>query len=327
MRQYNDGIIKKAVANALPEYIDAEDKKFIPSGPFVAMLTPFTADGDINEHVLRCEVDFAINKGVSGLFPCGTSGEYIHLSQDQLFRIMDIVVGQADGRVPVIPGASSSCTANTLALAKHAKSLGCPAVVISPPYYIPLDQEGIKRYYQTILNEIDMNIVLYNIPAFTNELTLTLINELIKYDNIIAIKDSSANLKNIMHYIDFSNDLQKNFAVMTGTDDIILPALTAGCSGSMTALAGIIPEAIVGIYNSFASGDMENARKYQFSILKLIRLMESMPFPGGFKMGLSIRGFDMGPNKQVQIPALNTVEYDRICMNMKLLIQQILNNM
>jgi dihydrodipicolinate synthase/N-acetylneuraminate lyase len=272
--------------------------KFVPKGPYAALLTPYNEDGTVCEEGLRSQVEFLSKSGIAGIFPCGTSGEFIHLSVEENCRVMDIVTDQAKGRTDVLPGTCSSNIETTLKLARHAEKLGCPAVVICPPYYITLDQKDVLKYFQTVARSINIGIILYNIPQFTNEISLETLQELMEEKNVVGIKDSSGNMKRMIHYIRVLKEKRPDFAAMTGSDDIIYPALAGGCVGSMTALSGIVPEINVQIYKAFYQGDHGKALSLQHSTLKLLSLAESVAFPAGYKLAAEKRGFCMGPSKQ-----------------------------
>lgn len=283
-------------------------KKFKPIGPYAALATPFKQDGSVNYSVLSKEVEFLVEKKVSGLFPCGSTGEFIHLNMGDNHRVIKEVVRQAGGRVPVVPGSCASNIDDAVEHAQYAAQLGCPAVVICPPYYIRLSQDAILKYYRTIARAVDVGIVLYNIPAFTDEISFCTFQRLVEEDNIIGIKDSSGNLKTIMHFIQYVQSKRPGFAIMTGTDDIIFPALAGGCVGSMTALAGIVPEVITQLYTAHHNEDYDTALRLQLSIVELTQLAESISFPAGYKLILERRGFDMGRSKQV-IAEEGTLDY------------------
>jgi N-acetylneuraminate lyase/4-hydroxy-tetrahydrodipicolinate synthase len=123
---------------------------FKPEGIYVAMLTPFTEDGAINEEELRRIVEFQITSGVHGLFPISSVGEFIHMSQEEKIQMMEIIVDQNRGRVRITPGVGSSYPAESICLAKKAKAIGCDGVVVAPPYYYQLSQENIEKYFEAI---------------------------------------------------------------------------------------------------------------------------------------------------------------------------------
>jgi len=268
---------------------------FRPEGVYVAMVTPFYEDGSINEDTLRRMVDFQIERGVDGLFPVSSVGEIVHLTQEERVRLMEIVVDQARGRVAVTPGVGTTLPSHSIFLAGKAKELGCEGVVIAPPYFYPLSQEMVERYYETIADTVDVPIILYNIPLFTQPLSYDVVERLSRRPNVVGMKDSSGSMVDFVHFMDKVRLIGEEMAFLTGREDIFFPALMVGAKGCM---AGILPEVMVGIYRAWKNGDYDRARDLQFSILLLIRAMFSLPFPLGFKVALEVRGFEMGPPRQ-----------------------------
>jgi dihydrodipicolinate synthase/N-acetylneuraminate lyase len=167
---------------------------FKPEGVYVAMLTPFTEDGGINEEEIRRIVDFLCESGVHGLFPVSSVGEYVHMTQEEKVRLMKIVVDQNHGRVKVTPGVGSTHTSDSIFLEKMAKEIGCDGVVVAPPYFYPLSQEMIEKYFETITDAIDLPIILYNIPLFSQPLSYDMVKRLSRRKNIVAMKDSSGSM-------------------------------------------------------------------------------------------------------------------------------------
>ncbi len=304
---------------------NASEAGFQLKGPYAALLTPFNQEGTVNEGTLRRQVQFLLNSRITGLFPCGTTGEFVHLTPEENMRVMEIVAEEAAGKMQVVPGVSSSNKDTTITLMRKAKGLGCPAAVICPPYYITLEQKDILAYYKKLIASVDIPIVLYNIPMFTNEISLEVFTELLKEKNVIAIKDSSGNMKRIMHYIDIVKRVRPNFSVMTGTDDMLFPALMGGCVGSMTALSGILPEINTGIYKAYYEKNYERARELQYKTLRILSYAESISFPAGYKIIMEKRGFKMGLSKQV-VAEMGTEKYTEIEKAIELELKNILGN-
>jgi 4-hydroxy-tetrahydrodipicolinate synthase len=271
---------------------------FKPEGVYVAMLTPFTEDGSINEVEMRRIIEFQIESGVHGLFPISSVGEFIHMSQQEKVRLMGVVVDQSRGRVRVIPGVGSTNPADSIYLAKKAKEIGCDGVVIAPPYFYPLSQEMIEKYFETIADAVDLPITLYNIPLFTQPLSYDVVKRLSRRRNIVAMKDSSGSMVDFLHFMDKIQLIGEDMNVLTGREETLLPCLMMGGKGCMTATSGILPEIMIGIYEEWKKGNYDQAKELQFSILLVIRAMFALPFPLGFKVALETRGFKMGPPKQ-----------------------------
>ena len=270
---------------------------FKPEGIYVAMMTPFE-DGNIKEAVVCQMVDFVIEKGVHGIFPISSVGEFIHLDFEEKVYLMQIVHDQARGRVPVTPGIASTRPKDCIRLAQKAQEIGCEAVVVAPPYYYPISQDNMERHFEMISDAIDLPIILYNIPLFAPPISYDVVKRLSRRKNIVAMKDSSGSMVDLLHYMDKIRLIGEDLSILIGREDILFPALMVGAKGCMTATAGILPEIMVGIYNAWGKGDYDKARELQFSILLLIRAMFSVPFPLGFKTALEVRGFNMGAPQQ-----------------------------
>ena len=293
---------------------------FKPEGIYVAMLTPFTEDGAINEEELRRIVEFQITSGVHGLFPISSVGEFIHMSQEEKIRMMEIVVDQNRGRVRITPGVGSSYPAESIYLAKKAKAIGCDGVVVAPPYYYQLSQENIEKYFDTIADAVDLPIILYNIPLFTQPLSYDLVKRLARRENVVGMKDSSGSMVDFLHFIDKIRIIGEDINILTGREETLFPCLMVGGKGCVTATSGILPEIMTAIYDAWKAREYEKAKSLQFSILLAVRAMFSLPFPLGFKIAMELRGFAMGPPKQ----PLSDAERFKFT-TMKARIEQIMN--
>ncbi|MCL5257022.1 MAG: dihydrodipicolinate synthase family protein [Chloroflexi bacterium] len=271
---------------------------FRPKGVYVAQLTPFNDSGEVNEPVLRRMVDFVIENGVEGILTLGSIGEFAILNVEEKKRVIDIVASQSAGRAAVTPGACETCPEKVIPLAKFAKEAGCPAVVICPPYYYTLDQQMIRRHYETIAEAIDIPIMLYHIPMFTNPIAPETVAKLAGIPHIVGMKDSSGDAIYMAQAMNQAKAVQPDFAYMMGREEVFFPALAAGVSGGMLGIPGFIPELPVGIYRSFQAGDWNKARKLQNLVPPLMRAIGSSYFIGSYKNAHKTRGFDMGPSRQ-----------------------------
>lgn len=272
-----------------------------PEGVYVAMLTPFDAHGEIDELSLRRTTEFMIQQGVNGLFPNSTVGEFVQMDLEEKIRVMEIVVDQAAGRVPVTPGAADTHAKGSIRMAQEALRLGCEAVVITTPWYLPASQEMIERHMEAVSEAVDIPIILYNIPMFTAPISYDVVKRLSRLKNIVGMKDSSGSMSDNMHFMDKIRlaGTSDKFNFLVGREETFFPALMAGAKGSMTASAGIIPEVIVGIYNAFLEKDYAKAMDLQYSFLALLRAMNAAPFPIAFKAAMEVRGFSMGTQRAV----------------------------
>ena len=259
------------------------------------MLTPFTKAGDVSENELRRLVDFLIGAGVDGLFPLGSAGESVHLSREEKVRAMGIIVDQARGRVPVTPGVGSTHPKESIFLANTAKEMGCAGVVVAPPYYYPLSQEMIEKYYEAIIEAVDLPLSS-TILLFLRATRLRCGEAAFPSQECCGHeKESSGSMVDLVHFMDKVKQIGEDIHFLTGREETLFPCLMMGAKGCMAATACVLPEVMVGIYRAWQKGDYDEARRLQFSIPLLVRAMFALPFPLGFKGALETRGFDMGP--------------------------------
>jgi dihydrodipicolinate synthase/N-acetylneuraminate lyase len=265
------------------------------SGVYAAMLTPFDADGKINEAVIRKMVDFFVVKGIDGVFPISTVGEFILMTEDQKRSFVDIIIDQAKGRLKIAPGISSANPRLSIEFGKYCQRAGADAVVCSAPYYFKYTPDIIGSFIKTVAASLDLPFILYNIPMFANEITLDTLRKLFEMDQIVGMKDSSGSLTNLLNLLNLAHDLNREFSVMVGWEEMLLACLTSGGSGCMSASAGIIPELLTAVTRHYHAGKLEQAAKCQNLVARATEQMKKVVFPYGYKLGMAARGFDMGP--------------------------------
>ncbi|MCK5526064.1 MAG: dihydrodipicolinate synthase family protein, partial [Candidatus Latescibacteria bacterium] len=186
---------------------------FRPQGIYPAMMTPFDDRGEIHEPVVRDIVDFVIEKGVDGIFPVSTCGEFVHMDLGQRKRLMELVVDQNRGRVPITPGIGATCPNQSIELAEYAKQLRCDAVVLLAPYFFLNTQDIVEKYVEVVARAVDIPLILYNIPFFTNPILPDTVEKLCSLKNIVAMKDSSGNMINLLNNIDQARKVDSDFHV------------------------------------------------------------------------------------------------------------------
>jgi len=266
---------------------------FKPRGILPALVTPFTNYGrELNEEQLRSLVSRCIEQGVSGVVPCGTTGEFVNLTVDEKKRVIDIVVDEVNGRVAVVAGTGASGTDQALEMTKYAKDAGADAALIVTPFYLKPTDRGIYEHFYTIATEVDLPIILYNIPQCTGVwLTWQMVEDLAEIPNIVGLKDSSGEIKYILAVLEKARD---KINVMCGYDEVVLSALAAGASGAILASANFIPDVWVEIYNSVQKGSLERARELQFKVQKITRIIAKSGAVGA-KEALNMMGIKVGP--------------------------------
>ena len=234
-------------------------------GIIAAMQTAMHEDGSIHEEELRRQINRQIEAGVDGVFCLGTNGEFYILKEEEKLRVMEIFVEEVKGRVPVYAGTGCIGTKDTVELSKKAQKLGVDVLSVITPYFAAMNQDELYTHYKAVAENVDLPIVMYNIPARTGTaLAPATVGKLAKIPNIAGVKDSSGNFNNILQYIDMTKE--EDFSVLSGNDALILWTLLAGGTGGITAIANILPKIMVSIYENFRKGDLEAAKKVQASI-------------------------------------------------------------
>ncbi len=249
------------------------------SGSFAVLMTPFAGDA-ADEATFAKQVNRLKDSRVSGVVTSGSTGEFVQLSLAEQMNLTEIAAKEK-GDKKLVVGACTGNAADTLKICRHAATVNAAAALVCPPYYFRYTAAEIEKFYLTVAESSPVPVMLYNIPFFTQELELCVIYRLFEHDNVVGIKDSSANMKRLQHLVAAADSTP--VSVLTGTDDILLPALAGGVSGSMTALACIMPDAVADIYAAVESGDIAAARKLQLAILPTLAKADAETFPKGYK--------------------------------------------
>jgi 4-hydroxy-tetrahydrodipicolinate synthase len=240
------------------------------SGAYTALITPFR-NGAIDELALRSLVNFQIEQGIDGLVPCGTTGESVTLSESEHDRVIEIVVEQAAGRVPVIAGTGSNDTRTTIDRTRHARAAGADAALVVVPYYNKPTQDGMVRHFTVIVEAVDLPIVLYNVPGRTGvnmqpETTL----RLAQLPNIVAIKEAGGNLDQVSEIV---LGAPEGFAVLSGDDSLTAPIVSVGGAGVISVTSNIAPRAVAEMTHAALAGDFRAARRMHQRLFDLNRSM------------------------------------------------------
>lgn len=263
-------------------------------------LVPFRADGSIHEGELRRMVNWLIEKGVNGLYPNGTVGEFIRLSFEERKRIVRIVMEENRGRVPVLAGAAEANIGQVIEAARLYADLGCTAITVTGPYYFKVSQDSVEAYFRELARLSPIDILLYNIPQFSTEISIPVIEHLTQdCPRIAGIKDSSRDFPRFCSLVHKLKATRPDFSILIGTEEILLPSLIMGGDGAVIATSGVVPELVMKLYHDFKAGRLEEARHIQFKLLDLIEAMISAPvFPEGVRAAVALRGFDLGSSRQ-----------------------------
>ncbi len=244
---------------------------FRPTGVMTALVTPFNKDESINEENLRNLVNHLIEQGVTGLVPVGTTGEFVNMTYEERLKVIEIVVDEVNGKVPVIAGTGETGTKLVIDATKAATDIGVDAVLIVTPYYLKPKAKGLYDHYFTIAEKTDIPIVLYNIPVCTGvELPWTVVEDLVDIENFVGIKDSSGDYKYFSALLEKVSD---KISVLIGWDENVLGALAGGAAGCILGSANVFPKIWLEIYDHVKNNRLEEAQTLQKKIQKFARLL------------------------------------------------------
>jgi len=292
---------------------------FRPYGIIPAMVTPLNGDESLDELALRRLVNYLIAGGVHGLFAVGSQGEAYALTTEEKRRVLETVVDEVHGRVPVYAGTGAVTTSETIALTRMAEGVGVDAVSVITPYFISPSQEELYEHYVAVAACTHLPVILYPNPARTHvNLSPDLVARLSRIDNIVGIKDSTGDLTLTTEYI---RRTEPGFSVLMGRDTLIYAALASGASGSIAATANVAPSLVVEIYEAFSAGDVERARQAQFRLAPLRLAFEMGTFPVVIKEALALIGVCSARAKAPvgPLPEARRQELRRILLEMGIL--------
>jgi len=262
-------------------------------GSFVAMITPFTESGKVDEKGINELVGFHIKNGTDGIVPCGTTGESPTLSHEEHKRVVEITINAVAGRIPVIAGTGSNSTWEALDLTSHAKEAGADGALIVVPYYNKPTQKGLYLHYKEIADNVDIPIIVYNVPSRTgvNLLPETLA-KLAELENIVAVKEASGNLEQMAQIVELCGD---KITLLSGDDKLILPVLSIGGKGVISVVANIIPADVANMVREFEKGNYQTAQDIFISKvypLSSAMFYETNPIP--VKTSVQLMGLPAG---------------------------------
>jgi 4-hydroxy-tetrahydrodipicolinate synthase len=265
---------------------------FQPKGIIPAMVTPVTPDGKINVEALRKLTRYLIDGGVHGLFPVGSQGEFYALTFEEKKRVIEVVVEETQGRVPVYAGTGAVTTRDAIALTKMAEEAGVSAVSILTPFFIKPNEEELFEHYAAIAKTTHLPILLYNNPQRTGvNISAEFVARASRVENIVGIKDSSGDLTLTSEYIRRTGG---TFSVLAGRDTLIYGTLCYGGKGAIAATANVAPKVIVEIYEAFQKGDLKRSLEAQFRLAPLRLAFDLGTFPVVIKEALNLIGIDAG---------------------------------
>jgi 4-hydroxy-tetrahydrodipicolinate synthase len=256
-------------------------------GSLVALITPFR-DGAIDEKAFQDFVEWQIGQGTQGLVPCGTTGESPTLSHSEHNRVVELCVEAAAGRVPVVAGTGSNCTAEAVAFMRHAKEAGANAALVVCPYYNRPTQEGLYQHFKAIHDAVDLPIVIYNIPFRSAvDMTIATMARLAQLPNIVGVKDATNDLARPLRT---RQAIGRDFCLLSGEDVTALAFNAQGGVGCISVTANAAPRACADMQDAWLKGDLARAQKINDRLAPLHDALFCETSPAPVKYATSLLG-------------------------------------
>jgi len=275
------------------------------------VVTPMTADQELDLPRLLEHIDFLLAKGVHGIFVLGTTGEFYALDDYEKEAVTVAAVGHCLGRSPVYMGTGAETTREVLRITKMAEKCGASGVSVITPYFIKPTQPELFDHFRRVAESTSLPVVLYNNPATCGGISIEpdTVAKLAELPNIVGIKDSSGDLQNTIELIKVTP--RDKFSVLNGRDTLILAAMLFGAKGAIPATCNIAPEFCVGIYESFIKGDVDSARKFQDRLAPVRMSLTLATGNGAVKEAMALLGRSAGPNR-LPIGALSAEKREKL---------------
>lgn len=263
------------------------------NGVLTALATPFTEEGSVDVPSLRRLIDRSVEGGVNGVVACGSTGEFAALSMDERRLVVETVVDQVAGRVPVVAQTGATSTAEAIRLSRHAQDCGADILMLVSPYYETLTLPETTEYFRTVARAVDRPVMLYNYPSATGvNLDAETVGKLAhEVENIRYVKDSSGDMEQATQLIHAHGE---KLTVVVGSDSLVLAALTEGATAVMLGTANLVPREIVSVQRAITAGDFVAARAEWNRIYPLINAIISAPYVPAVKAALDAFGLPIG---------------------------------
>ncbi len=274
-------------------------------GVFTPNLVPLDDRGNVDEAELRRYVEWLIDRGVDGLYPNGSTGEFTRFTPQERREIMRIVCDQCRGRVPVLAGAAEANVKETLAACEAYHGFGATAVAIVSPFYYKLSPESVYAYFREIALNSPIDVTLYNIPMFASPIDVPTLRRLAEFPRVVGIKDSSGDVAQMGRMVNAIRPIRPDFTFLTGWDVVLVPMMLVGANGGTNATSGVVPELMRKLFDDARRGldgdsaSLQQAMKLQLRLIELFdTMLFSADFPEGFRTAVDLRGFHFGKGRQ-----------------------------
>lgn len=263
------------------------------TGAGVAIITPFHEDGSINYDQLKKLVDYHCENGTDSIVICGTTGESATMTEEEHLECIKRTIDFTAGRIPVIAGTGSNCTATAVELSREAAKAGADGLLVVTPYYNKATQKGLIEHYKAIAREADAPMIMYSVASRTGcNIEPATVAALVKeVDNIVGVKEASGNISQVAKIMQLT---QGDIDLYSGNDDQIVPILALGGKGVISVLSNVAPRATHEICAKFFAGDIEGSRELQLKAIPLINALFSEVNPIPVKKAVSLMGMEVG---------------------------------
>ncbi|WP_291628249.1 4-hydroxy-tetrahydrodipicolinate synthase [Clostridium sp.] len=261
-------------------------------GSAVAIVTPFTSTNKVNYEKLKELIEWQIEEKTDAIVICGTTGEASTMSEEEKKQAIKFTVDIVNKRIPVIAGTGSNNTEASIEMSKYAESVGVDGLLLITPYYNKTNSKGLFKHYEAINNEVNTPIILYNVPSRTGvNITPNQLYELSKLKNIVAIKEASGNISQIIEMKALCKD---SIDIYSGNDDQIIPIMSLGGIGVISVLANILPKDVHDMTYHYLNGDTNKSLSLQLETIDIIKklFIETNPIP--VKTALNLMGKEVG---------------------------------
>ena len=281
-------------------------------GVYPALITPFTEDDEIDKEGLRKIVEYVTEGGVSGVVPCGTTGEAATLSLEEHKMVIETVVECS--KVPVIAGTGSNNTKKAIELTQFAEDVGADAALVITPYYRP-PIKGLMRHFEAIAKVVDIPVILYNVPSLTGlNMTPDVVAELAEVPEIVGITEASRDLKQVMEIIEKTKD----FVVLSDDDILTLPMMALGGKGVISVAANIVPKMITRMVKEMLKGKINRARELHYELVPFFRVLSLETDPIPVKKAAEMMGLIESGGVRLPLAEISWYNEDRLANALRL---------
>lgn len=268
-------------------------------GIYAAMISPMTENSELNLAALRSVVRWQLERGAEGFYVCGSSGEGLLLSLAERKLVLETVIDEVGGTVPVIAHTGTIRTGDVIELSTHAKDTGVAAVSMIPPYYYNFRQEEIISYYEDVMRAVEIPVIIYNIPAFTGiAFTRENSDNLLAHPRLAGVKHTSMNL----YDLERMKAAYPEKVYFNGYDEIFLSGLAAGATSAIGTTVNLFPELFKEIRTLYLAGNMEHAAKLQHTINTVIEVFVNVGIFNAVKYVFTLQGIDCGSCRRPFLP-------------------------